>query len=122
MNASTRSLALAAVSAIGFAASPSANAGGWAARRDDFAPGTRHARAEYDAELRNTKRFESFNGRGLAAYAESYRHGINAYLTSTYYRPVAEVAPETAPLPQLRTSPDQDAAETPAPIPAAEKP
>ncbi len=103
MNASTRFLAPTAC-VLWLAATASAHAGGLR-RQDDCAPGTRHARAEYDAERRNARRFESLDCRGLASYCEAYRGGINGRLAATYYRPVAESAPDRAPLPQLRPFP-----------------
>lgn len=115
MNASPRSWALTAC-LVCLAATASARAGGFISR-DDFAPNTRHTRGECDAELRNARRFESLDGRGLAGYCESYRMGINQYLSATYYRPVAESAPVTGPLPQLRPLPPQDAMDSPAPLP-----
>lgn len=114
MNALTRFLAPAAC-VVGLAAPPAAHAGGFH-RPDDCAPNTRHARAEVEAELCNARRFESLDCRGLAAYAESYRRGINQRIAATSYRPVAESAPDRSPLPQLRSNP----APVPSELPPAE--
>jgi hypothetical protein len=84
--------------ALWLAAPATADAAGWfARRRDDCAPGTRHARPEWAGELRNARRFESLNCAELAGYAESYRMMINLQTQSTFYRPVPEAAPRSGP-------------------------
>ena len=78
-------------------------------RRDDFAPGTRHARAETEAESRNAKRFESLDGRELSSYCEWYRMSLNMRLLRLTTGP----SPSTPPTP----APCRSSARSPTPVP-----
>jgi hypothetical protein len=71
--------------------SGSAGAGGWSARRDDCAPGTRRSRREYEGEHALSKRLDRLNCAALAAHAEGYRLAINAQTPAVSNKPQARV-------------------------------
>jgi hypothetical protein len=91
-----RAVTLGATLAASLTVTASARAG-WqerlAAVRDDCAPGTRHAKAEYACEHARSRHQYHLNCAGLAAYAESERYRYNRSILSLYLRPgVTEAA------------------------------
>jgi hypothetical protein len=74
-------------------AAPARAFDGWFSDRDDCAPCTRHARAEYGPELARSKHLADLNCAGLAAYAEGWRMGFNQQTLAVYNRPFAAQAP-----------------------------
>jgi hypothetical protein len=99
--------------------------GGWLSNRDDCAPCTRHAYAEYGAEHCRSKHLAHLDCRGLAAYAEHWRLTANQRIAAAYNRqltPAAApvLAPATTPEPAPSATPETPAAPVPpnAPEPA----
>src|SRR5262245_13638105 len=78
---------------------------GWVARRDDCAPGTRHARAEWWPEFCLSRRLNQLDCNGLAAEAESQRLWHNQQALAPYLRPVAAPRPVTGPPPSSLLQP-----------------
>lgn len=75
--------------------------GGGFSGRDDCAPGTRHASAEYAAEQCLARQLQDLDCDGLAAFAEASRMRINQRVRSTYHSPLGSAA--APPLPTFNT-------------------
>lgn len=89
--------------------------GGWFAGRDDCAAGTRHSRAEYQAEHGRARQLESLDCAGLTACAEAQRAALNAWTLGVYNRPLF-AAPARAPAPAPAATPAPVEAPTPAEV------
>jgi hypothetical protein len=81
------------------AAAPLSARGGWFTRRDDCAPDTRHARAEYEAEHSRARRLQYLDCAGLAGDAETSRMISNQRYLANYQRLRVSSAPAPAPAP-----------------------
>lgn len=116
---------LAVLSAVTLTAAAPSH-GGRRAGRDDCAPGTRHARAEYAAEHRHSRLLKDLDCAGLTAYAEASRLAANAQYHAVYHRlPLAPPARRVpaAPAPSiptetLPTEPSEPSDPPPPPAPA----
>ena len=100
----TKKLVILAWMAVAATWQVSAIAGGWGARGDDCAPGTRNAKAEWGPAFCRSKSLESLDCAGLAAYAEATRHAENVRYLTLYQRPMlgaVPVKPRTLPLPPV---------------------
>jgi hypothetical protein len=119
----TRSAVISVV-LLGATANP-ASAGwldGWNARRDDCAPCTRHAEAEYRGALERAKHLTQLNCAGLSAYSEAARAGYNRRALTAYQAEGPRSAAPASPAPPPPVSPPasrSDAAEPPPAEPAA---
>jgi hypothetical protein len=91
---------------------------GWAARRDDCAPGTRHARGEYACEHARSRHLNDLDCAGLAAYAESERYRYNRQTLPLYLLPGGGAG--TRPATTTTPAPSSLLNQPPMPTPRAE--
>ncbi len=86
---------------------------GWLSRRDDCAPGTRHARAEWVSEHCAARALADVDCAGLTAYAESWRSQSNQRIQDRFLRPIAELPRDFRTLPRPQPLPEPVPSESP---------
>jgi hypothetical protein len=97
-------------------------AGAAAGGRDDCAPCTRHARAEYEAAHVRSKQFEHLDCASLTAYTEGQRQCYNRQALSIYLGSSGAQAPATAPARATVPAAPRENATTPEPKPSSPEP
>ena len=92
---------------------PCSTEAGWLSGRDDCAPGTRHARAEWGPERCAARAIADLDCAALTAHAESWRSQYNQQIHARFFRPVAEKPRVLTPLPRPQPLPEPAPSDSP---------